>query len=274
MARTTAEIKTAMTEVFRKNATISELYGLDPDKTFDEQFSKASIESILFYIVAFCMHTLEMIFDTHKEEVNTIIDNMLPHRAKWYRDKALNFMVDTDLFQDTDEYDTTKMTDEQIADAKVVHYATAVEEPGSSVLIIKIATGDVGSLEPLTADQATQFKAYINDIRDAGVVFNVINQTGDDFSCEVDVYYSPLFVPSDVKTAVKTAIQGYLNGLPFNGEYSNMALVDTIQRVEGVRVVEFKNAKTGNQFINAKITPTAGYFTYTEDNITVNLIPG
>jgi hypothetical protein len=273
MARTIAEIKKTMTDVFCENAVIAALYELDPNKTFEEQFSKASIESILFYAAAYCMQTLEKIFDTHKSEVNSIIDNLLPHRAKWYRDKSLNFMVDIDLIPDTDEYDTTGMTDEQITQAKVVHYATAVEEVGSSVLIIKIATGDVGNLQPLPDEQAVQFTAYINEIRDAGVAFNVINQVGDDFACEVDVYYSPLFVPSDVLNAVKTAIQDYLNGLPFNGEYSNMALVDAVQRVEGVRVVEFKNAQTGGQFINAKITPIAGYFTYNEDNVVVNLTP-
>ncbi|MEG1540251.1 MAG: hypothetical protein RR383_09935, partial [Muribaculaceae bacterium] len=52
--------------------------------------------------------------------------------------------------------------------------------------------------------------------------------------------------------------------LPFNGEYTNMALVDTLQDVAGVRIAELKNASRaegGAQIpINARCVPSAGYF--------------
>ena len=272
MARAVADIKQSITGVFVENELIRELYGLESDKTFDEQFSKASLESILFYDFAEGIYTLEKIFDTHRAEVNNIIENILPHRAKWYRDKALNFMVDKLLIPDTDHYDTSEMTDEEIAAAKVVKYATAIEEQGSSVLVIKIATGEPGNLQPLPPEQATQFEAYIAEIRDAGVRFNMVNLPGDDFICELDIYYSPMLIDNVVKRAVQDAIKTYLTGLPFNGEYSNMALIDAVQVVDGVLIAEFKSAQTGGNYINAKIVPVAGYFTYNEVNITLNMI--
>ncbi len=278
MAREISEIKRGMTDVFVQNATIAELYGLQEGKTFDEQFSKVSLESILFYVVAFGIFALEKIFDTHRAEVNQIIENILPHRPKWYRDKALNFLVDMDLIEDTDRYDTGEMTDGQIEEKRIVKYATAIEEPGSSVLVIKIATGEPGALEPLpggsgieATGQAGQFVAYINEIRDAGVRWNLVNLPGDEFKCELDIYYSPLLNSGDVERSAKTAIQNYITGLPFNGEFSNMALVDAVQQVEGVQIVEFKSAQKGIDYIDAKCVPTAGYFTYAEDNINLNL---
>ena len=269
-----------MTGVFIQDRLIRESYGLVEGKTFDEQFSRASLESILFYNLAEGIHALERFFDTHRSEVNEIIENILPHRAKWYRDKALNFMIDTLLITDTDRYDTSEMTDEQIEEKHIVKYATAIEEPGSSVLVIKIATGEPGNLQPLpggtgndATDQAGQFRAYINEIRDAGVRWNLVNISGDAFTCSLDIYYSPMLLASDVRRAVQNAIRDYITGLPFNGEYSNMALIDAVQVVDGVRIADFRSATANGNLINAKTIPLAGYFAYNEDNIIINMIP-
>ena len=236
--------------------------------------SSSAIWRLILYVVAVGIHTLEKIFDTHRDEVNEIIQNILPHRPKWYRDKALKFMVDTLLIPDTDIFDTEGMSDEEIEAARVVKYAVATEEQGSSVLIIKTATGEPGYLQPLPPEQEEQFRNYIAEIRDAGVAFNVVNLPGDFFKCTIDVYYSPLLLDTDVERAVKEAIKFYLTGLPFNGEYSNMALIDAVQLVDGVRIAEFRSAESpAGNFINAKTTPASGYFSYVEENITINTIP-
>ena len=270
MARTTKEIYDGMITV---KEGMTQLAALTSN-------SATAIWRLILWVTAAGIQTLERIFDTHQSEVNEIIENILPHRPKWYRDKALNFMVDKLLIPDTDRYDTTGMTDEEIETARVVKFATAIEEPGSSVLVIKIATGTTGNLKPLpggtgnnATGQAGQFRAYIDEIRDAGVRWNLVNKEGDDFYCEIDIYYSPLLVPSDVSRAVQDAIKMYLNGLPFNGEYSNMALIDAVQVVDGVLIADLKFARIVSGFINAKIIPEAGYFTYLEENITLNLIP-
>lgn len=70
-----------MTDVFMANDTIKALYGLDPDpeRTFEDQFSKVSLESILFHVVATCIWTLEKMFDRHKQEVDELISELKPH---------------------------------------------------------------------------------------------------------------------------------------------------------------------------------------------------
>ncbi len=273
MAREISEIKAQMTKSFVENETVRSLYDLEEGKSFEEQFSNVSLESIIFYIVAFGMHTLERIFDTHKAEVNGIIENIMPHRPKWYRDKALNFIKDKVLINETDKYDTADMNDDEITSAKIVKYAAALEVNG--FLLVKIATGEPGSLQPIKPEEQIQFEAYMNEIRDAGVRIEVVNQPGDYFDCKLNVYYDSIMLASDVRTAVKDAIKAYLQGLPFNGEYSNMALTDAVQAVEGVRIVEVKSAnarQTPTIIINDKITPDAGYFTYNEENININMI--
>ena len=79
MAREIKVIKDEMTAEFISNPAVVEKYGLDTEKSFDAQFSKASIESILLYLFAFCAWTVEKLFDTHKAEVTNYIDEMKPH---------------------------------------------------------------------------------------------------------------------------------------------------------------------------------------------------
>ncbi len=66
MARSIAEIKKTMTDGFVTNEEAKARYGLDTSKTFDEQFSKVSIESILYYVVASAIYILEVLSDTRE----------------------------------------------------------------------------------------------------------------------------------------------------------------------------------------------------------------
>jgi len=73
MARSIADIKKEMTGYFIANETVIGLYGLDRSKSFEDQFSKVSLESILFYVVAVAIWSLEVLFDTHKTEISSLI---------------------------------------------------------------------------------------------------------------------------------------------------------------------------------------------------------
>jgi len=277
MARTISEIKKGLTTEFMSNSVLASAYGFTPGDDFDAKFSKVSVENLLFYLFSAAAYLLECLFDAHKSDVNEIVEDMIPGTPKWYRDKALSFLKGQPLVDDTDEYDTSNMSEADITKAKIIKYAAAIEESGSSLLIIKIATGEVGSLAPIadtdTNPELTQFTAYIQQIKYAGVRFSVINQVGDAFASKIVVYYNPILSESDVLTAVKTSIQGYIQGLPFNGEYSNMALIDAVQAVDGVKIADFKSASSGTPLVGIaeKVVPAAGYFTYNEDNLNIEM---
>jgi hypothetical protein len=265
MARSITDIKKQMTDAFMADEYIREAYGFVGGDTFNGKFSSVSIESILFYIVAACIYTFEVLFDSYREDVNDTIETSA-HTARWYRDKALAFMRDVPLVEDADYYDTSDMTDEEIEQAKVVKYAAATESKDSSLLTIKVATkGNNGELQPL--DQTTDLAAYLAEIKDAGVRINLINRAGDVFFYEMDVYYNPLINANTVKSAVEDAVKNYVQGLPFDGQYSNMGCIDAVQKVAGVEVAEIKNAvarassETTMTLIDARYRPSAGYMT-------------
>lgn len=265
MARSITDIKKQMTDAFMTDENIREAYGFVEGDTFNGKFSSVSIESIFFYIIAACIYTFEVLFDSYQEDVNNTVEKSA-HTARWYRDKALAFMRNVPLVEDTDYYDTSDMTDEEIEQAKVVKYAAATESKDSSLLTIKVATkGNDDELQPL--DDTTDLEAYFAEIKDAGVRINLINVAGDIFYYEIDVYYNPLISPDIVQATVEDAIEGYIQGLPFDGQYSNMGCIDAVQKVAGVEVAEMKAtaARASSQMtmtaIDARYRPVAGYMT-------------
>ncbi len=264
---TISEIKDSIMSDFMSNENIASAYGFTTGSSFYDYFSKVSVESLLFYIVAVAIYTVESLFVQHKNDVGEEIESIMPHRAKWYRDKVLSFMKDKVLITDTDEYDTASMSDAEIEACKVVKYATATENTEASILTIKVAGEIDGTRCPIDQDTQTQLMSYISYIKDAGVRVSLVNQIADVFNCEISVYYDAQKTASDVESAIRKSISYYIANLPFNGEYSNMSLVDALQQVEGVKIVEIKNASamvSGDSTvteINAKYTPFAGYFT-------------
>jgi hypothetical protein len=273
---TVKEIKDSMTSMWTSDANVQSTYGLDASKTFEEQFSSVSLESIWFYVVAFCVWTLERLFDRHKNDVEEMIKNIVPHRSKWYAMKALSFMKDKTLIEDSDIYDVSTMLEEDITAAHVIKHAVAIESPDASLLTIKIAGESGGERVPLDVDTETQFSGYMTEIKDAGVRIAIINAVADKFDAEIDIYYDPVLLSENVETAVRGAIKNYIENLPFNGEYSNMRLVDAVQSVEGVKIVELLSAGyfSANEVlptaINARAIPYAGYFSI--NNLVINMI--
>jgi hypothetical protein len=245
--------------------------------TFEEQFSFISIESILFYIIAFAINVKEQIFDAHKDEINSILDAKMPHRRQWYRNKVLRFQYPgRELEPDSDLYDNSGLTASEIEDFEVVKFC-AVNETVAK-LRIKVAKGIPGSREPLSAQEETALSYYIAEIKDAGVNIELINQQADNFFINAKVFYNPLILdPSD--TPVEDALTAYVSELEFNGELSQMAVEDVIQNVPGVRLVSIVNIET-QKALNPKVLldirtiAESGYWTVdTPSDIAITYIP-
>lgn len=273
MARSISEIKESIVENFMRNEDVAKTYGFNSGDSFMTHFSKVSVESVLFYVFAVAAWAVENLLDEHKKEVTARIEEILPHRPKWYRDKVLKYMENKVLITDSDEYDTEGMSDSDIASAQVVKHAVATENKDASMLTIKVAGENGGKRCQLDEATETKLASYISEIKDAGVRIFLINNIADVFNCEVDIYYDPMLPPDGVDVACREAIKTHIENLPFNGVYTNMSLVDELQKVEGVKIVEFKEATTTNSetiltTINARYTPIAGYFSC--GNIIVN----
>ena len=276
MGRVIAEIKLEITKAFMANANLATAYGFAPGSIFENEFSKLSFENILFDIISYSIWLLEQLFDTHKKELNEIIEAKMPHRPSWYRTKAKAFQYGHDLIFDSDKYDNTGFSDEQIEQSKIVKYSAVTKNGGQ--LLIKIATENDGVLSPITAEQKISFDAYIDEIADCGVKYVVVNNQPDILLLTMQIFIDPLVLNAQGmniltgKYTVQDAILQYMKELPFNGEIVLFELERKIKEVEGVNIPNIINAESqiydsaNAEYypampITVKTVPDSGYFT-------------
>ncbi len=273
-----AEIKKELTNAFISDPEVKTKYGLVEGKTFEDQFSKVSLESIFFYAFAVCVWTLRMLFDKHKSDVETELDNRLTGRPNWYRDKVLKFQYpNRNVIYDTDRYDNTGLSDADIEALQVVKYC--VTEPKAARLLIKVAKGAPGNRQVLADDELLGLMAYMeNHVNYAGVALSFVNQQADRFFCKVICYYNPMLLnPAD--KPVEKAIKSYVSNLEFNSEYSNMALTDYLQAIPGVKIPHLSEVKTQRadntpEACVIRTFPESGYFKVEKDSdVQVTYIP-
>lgn len=289
MARERIEIKKQMTTDFIENPEVQLKYDLTIGNTFEQEFSKVSIENILFDVVSFSIWLFEKLFDQNKIEINEEIAKSRIHTQKWYREKALAFMLGYDL-NDSDIYDVSLLTDEEIFSAKIIVNAAPVKMQG--YLRMKVVKSVSNELAALSQSELTSFSSYMNYVTDAGTYVIPTSGQADDLKLKLDIYYNPMVLAGDGSmlngsdnSPVLKAIKGYLKSIKFNGSFVKSKLEDELKIIEGVTMINVKNAwsKYGNYSYDSTTNPNvgiideirpadAGYMKLDEVNTVINYI--
>ena len=277
MARTLLEIKKELTASFMSKSVMQTAYGFVDGALFEDEFSKASFESIFFDVIAYSVLVLEQIFDQHKKEIDTAIYEQKSGTPRWYRNMALVFQYGFDLLTDSDKFENTGFTIDQIDASKVIKYCSVKESSESKRLVIKVAGEDSSALIPLTAPQLESFSQYMEEIKYAGVRLNIVNNPADKLLLNMVVYRDVLVIDEDGNSIlnggkpVETAVKAYIKNLPFDGELVLNDLIEKLRAVDGVNNAHIVVA-TSSYYdtveldysnyapINVKTIPIAGYF--------------
>lgn len=272
------EIKAFIANNFIQNESVIALYEIDIEKTFDEQFSTASFESILFYTIAYVIYVVKQLFSLHKYEVDTMISERKPHNLRWWRNITLAYRYGYALLPDSDQY-----TEEAIADesAAIITYCAVTKGVGE--LVIKIAKGG-DTLEKLNETEYLGAQEYLEITGDIGVNLNIISDDADHLKLVIDTYYDPMVLDGEGKrldgtndTPLLDAITNYLQNLTFDGYYSLTAQTDAMQKVEGIEDPRVLGAQTKwgaydwSDVVN-KYRPNAGWLKIydLENDLTIN----
>lgn len=228
-----------MTEAFGANEDVVKAYGLTPGKTYDEQFSKVSIESLLFWSFSAGIAKLEAIYDDHRREVSELIVASEPHTLFWYSNRAKSYLHGFSLKPYSDEFDTAGASDDDLAKAHIVRYAVASEY--QDTVYLKVAGVDeTGAPVVLSESVLSGIRSYIAQIKDAGVAVRVISAPGDDLDLSLEIYMQPSLLldtglPSeDRQREIRKVVERNTTSLPFDGVFRPSDLVVALSQVAGV----------------------------------------
>jgi hypothetical protein len=244
-----AELKKEITDNFISHEEIIEAYGLDTTKSFEEQFSKASLESIMFYNDAYRALLIEELFKHNLEMMDEKIRNQRVHTLGWYRTTALEFQYGKEFREDLAEYDNAGMTDEEIEAQRIIKKCSVTKaETYEPTLIVKVHKAD----GKLGANEKTAFEAYMADKADAGVHVSIISENADRLVLYVTIRYDAMLMDgngmrfSDGKSPVQDAVKSHLNNLEFNGTFYPSMLEQEWMRQTGIRVATIRMAMAGS----------------------------
>ena len=277
--RTIAEIKESITQEFMQNEDAAKIWGFSKGASWDSVMGRMSVENVIIHVVAVCCYVVERLMGQHKKEVETMISVKVPHSSRWYCDKTLSFLDGEKLIEDSDEYDLSRMTQEEIEAKRIVKYAVAVEteNDGSNVLMIKVAGEDSeGNRQPLTNEGASRLKAYLGEIKDAGVKIDLVNEAPDQLILDLTIYYNALYKNDELKTQCEASLKQYVENLDFDGVWSRNGIVDAVRGVEGVELVQIKSVfvegssnRVGIESIYSR--PHSGYCKLKNVNLTMQV---
>jgi hypothetical protein len=216
-------------------------------------------------------------------EIDDRILQLKPHSARWYAEEAKLFEYGYNLVPETDYYDNTGLTEDQVTAAKIVAYAAVVEQArGIRIKVAKIMGSDLGAL---AAGELDAFSEYMEEIKDAGIKLLITSGAADDLKSTLRIYYNPLVLAGDGSridgtdtTPVQTAFKTYLKNLPFNGTFAPSLMVDQLQAVNGVVLVkdDLWQARFGAiayTGIDVEYNPDAGYLRIDDSNLLITFIP-
>lgn len=300
MARSINEIQAEILNAKNNSTTLNALEVLTPQEKSSlavNATSKVAIWRLWVWVVAFSQFLQEQYWDAFRTEIEKRIAASRIHTPKWYREKALDFLFGIALVPDTDYYDTSNLTDAQIAAAQIVANAASVRvvQNGYGTLRMKVVQNVGGEYAPVLTAHLEALDVYFNQhIADAGTVVTVTTGNADLLKLKLDIYYNPLLLRADGSrldgssaNPVITQIKNHLKSIDFeNGKLVLTYLTDALQKVEGVVLPVIREAysKYGTYnytdigvqnvgIINEIRVADAGYMKLDESELLINYIP-
>lgn len=223
--------------------------------------SNTAIFRLWAFITAVQIWIHEYLWQLFKNEIEEIVSKAIPNTANWLRDQLYLFQYGDDLlFSNYDPYYAV------VDPVKRIVKQAAVVPTTTGLVLIKVAKkGGLGQpLVPLSALEVSAVEQYIDDIKPAGTITQVLSLNPDKIKILAEVHYDAKYILQDLTNRVNAAIIAFLENLTFNGGLYVAKLQDSIQNVEGVTdvLINYVGAQVGSNpytNINRLYTSTAGY---------------
>ncbi len=250
-----------MTQQFMTDSVIRTKYGITGDATFEETFSKVSLEAIWFSIVASAIWVLESIYDAFRGEVEERISSAVLASIPWYHQIALEFQYGDELVFDEE---TQQYVYPEIDPTKQVVKFAAARDIGGGVLVLAAGADSAGNPKALSSTVKAAFERYLKQRKPAGVILEVASYNPDRVQVYASVQYDPQLIDAGGQLLadpsvrpVDAAIDAYLRGIVYGGVLNKTKLVDAIQGATGVVDVVLDQVKVMPAYAS-QYTPVDG----------------
>jgi hypothetical protein len=205
--------------------------------------SKVAFYRLITFVVSVSISLMEQVLDIYKGEIQRKVDSAPPLSCAYLQDKIMKFQYLEDsvdpLIHDAFMKSGRVCIDQEKfeigyqvinPDLRIITRC-AVITTGNKTVAIKVAKSEPPT--QLTTSEINSLKAYIGAYGAAGIIYEVVNKISDKIGITGEVYYQGQY-SAVIGNAVKTAINGYLANIPFNGLIRVSAIEDAIQAVPGV----------------------------------------
>lgn len=225
---------------------------------------------------ALLVQLTEMAWEGVQSSTETLLANKRTGSTQWYVEQVLKFQLGDTVTV------VNFQTGYEVIDAskQIIKQAACVEDAMSGRLLIKAVKAQGDQLTSLTADEVTALKAYLFEVKFAGVQVDVSSMRADQLKlyavCKYDrqiLSSTGALLADPTKYPVKDAVKAYLKAIPFNSVLSWTGLTDYLQIVPGVKdftVTATEIAPDGTNLwasFQREVISNAGHLVLSDDHI-------
>ena len=240
MSRTLTEIYNEAVETRNKYLELTEL-------TND---SKMSIINAFTWVTAAAIYSFETLLDVFTTDIAKTFTQRINGTSAYYANAMLKWQYGDDLIINDEgtafHYATEDTTKRLITHVSYQEYYN--EEFKDNILILKVASGEGRSLSQLS-DELIAARAYLNQIKFAGVKCNVVSRRGDVLVPRLTVYYDGAITKEELYDNIDTALIDFIVNMKFDSLVYSQKIIDAIQKVEHVTDVHIDHEASVEQGI-------------------------
>lgn len=241
MSRTLTEIYNEAVETRSKYLELTEL-------TND---SKMSIINAFTWVTATAIYSFETLLDVFTTDIAKTFTQRINGTSAYYANAMLKWQYGDDLIINDEgtafHYATEDTTKRLITHVSYQEYYN--EEFKDNILILKVATGEGSSLSQLSDEELIAARAYLNQIKFAGVKCNVVSRRGDVLVPRLTVYYDGAITKEELYDNIDTALIDFIVNMKFDSLVYSQKIIDAIQKVEHVTDVHIDHEASVEQGI-------------------------
>lgn len=226
MSRTLTEIYNEAVDTRNKYLELTEL-------TND---SKMSIINTFTWVTSAAIYSFETLLDVFMTDISSVFNSRINGTPAYYANAMLKWQYGDELIVN-DEGTSFSYAQEDVTKRIISHVSyqeVYSEDYKDDILILKVATGEGSDMSRLSDEQLVAVRAYLNQIKFAGVKCNVISRKGDVLVPRVTVYYDGAVSKEELYDAIDQSLTQFITDMKFDSLIYTQKVIDAIQKTEHV----------------------------------------